>query len=96
MARKDDIVSDIMERIEGSLRALGAVPEAVILTLRQRVEREVRQTYGGSECYVLKDADRDTRQRQAVAEVSRGVPVPVAGARHGVSRSTLYDLLKRK
>ena len=91
----DDIVSDLIERVEVTLRALGALPEAARLSLR-KVEVEVRRDWGGDEVYVRKVGDRDDRKDAVRAEIDRGVPVRVAATRHGISRTAAYELLKRR
>ena len=88
-----DILAEFAGRLEITLRALNAAPEAVYLSVRQ-VEKEIRQQYGGERVYVGKT--NKAKFIAAKAAVDRGTPVKVAAAKNGISRGHLYELIRRK
>jgi Mor family transcriptional regulator len=84
-----DIVRDIIERL---MAHEPSITEEIAL----RVEAEVRQTWGGAEVYVPKEAKRQSRVREAVVKDALStMSTAEIQRRHGVSRATIYRLLKR-
>lgn len=90
---KTDIVREILELVIAmAARQEGCFTEH----MAREVETQVRQKYGGDRPYVAKDVERDERREKAKADLDRGVPVRVVSSRHGISRSSLYELLTPK
>lgn len=61
------------------------------------IEQQIRQEFGTEACYVAKTLDRDRKAKDsAVEEARRSGRVREAAERNGISRATLYRLLRRK
>lgn len=91
---KIDIVKEILSRVlEAAARGDGSFTDS----MAREIERQIRYEYGGEEMYV---ARRPRDKRAVAAAVSRdyldGSPVPDICDAHGVSRATLYKMLKRR
>ncbi len=62
----------------------------------KRVDAPVRQHWARSDAYVpARSPAHEERKRKAIAEACRTGNVSDAASRHGVSRSTIYRLLKK-
>jgi transcriptional regulator of acetoin/glycerol metabolism len=87
-----DLVRAILDQVlEMSRRAGGSFDESMAL----QIERQVRNEYGGDEVYIKRTAIREERKARALEEAKKtGRPVEAA-SRHGISRATMYRLLKR-
>lgn len=90
---KSDIVSEILALVvEMAARQEGCFTEH----MAREVETQVRNKYGGDRPYVAKDVEREERREKARTDLGRGVPVKVVARTHGISRSAVYQLLKRR
>lgn len=90
---KGDIVKDILVRVlEIAARGDGAFTES----MAREIESQVRHEYGGTECYINKRPALDDRREKARVALDRGVPVKDVARSSGMSRATLYNLLKGK
>lgn len=65
--------------------------------LRLRYEREAREAWGGERHYVAKEMARQPHVRERIlVDVSNGALSDTEiQRRHGISRTTLYRLIKR-
>lgn len=84
---KLDIVRDIL------IRAMAAAP-SLTEEVALEIERSVRMDYGGNEVYVRKDMKNDV-DKDAVVRTYVDEGVEAARDRFGISRASLYRLLKR-
>lgn len=101
--KEKDIVSDILQRAIDVVRAeLGpavldrVAVEALVLRIGA-LDRPVRQDYARTKPYIAErrgTPDIEAAKQAALAEVRRTGNV-AAATRHGVSRATLYRMLKR-
>lgn len=85
----DDIVIDILMRLS---RAIGhdRLPDTIV----SQVEREVRRDWGGERPYVAKKAH--VRDRERIVRQARERGVEQAARENGISRRTVYRLLRRR
>lgn len=101
--KNKDIVTDILERIEQVARDylandLGFEQSAVdALTQQIRAQdRKIRKDWGKTEPYVAAKApEKEEAKRLALADVQKSGNVAEASSRHGISRATMYRLLKK-
>lgn len=88
---KPDAIRYLVNRLLDAAHREGSFTEAVAL----QVEREFRQEYAGDEIYVM----REIKDKPAPEEIKQrylaGEPVQRITSETGVSRSTLYRLIKR-
>jgi Mor family transcriptional regulator len=84
-----DIIRDIIER-------LMAHEASITEELALKVEHEARAHWGGQAPYVPKETKRQAHVRQKVfADALTAMPTAEVIKRHGISRRTLYRLLKK-
>ena len=90
----DDPLRDFLARLLAAIAKAegGGIDEG----MAREIERQMRRDWAGSEPYIAADPDREARRRQAEAELARGRPVGLVARKTGMSRSTLYGLLKRR
>lgn len=103
MTKEKDIVTDILDRVEAAVRIYlqhdqgfeQSLVDAISAQIRAQ-DGAVRQHWGRSEAYVAARAPgREEAKRQALEEANRsGKPIEAA-TRWGISRATMYRLLKR-
>lgn len=88
----DRILSAVIERLDLPMDAMDRL-DGVLLP----VENEVRRIYGGDRVYIRRAEVTDDRKRAAIVRdyLASDVPPAEVGARHGVSRATLYRYLKK-
>jgi len=86
---EEDLVSDLLGKVR-------EVQPMVTEEQALEVERAIRQKWGGDDVYIAKDIRRTARARakMKVAVAVRGTTPDVAHE-HGVTRRTLYRLLKK-
>ena len=59
-------------------------------------EREIRREWGGERPYIAADAKRQPHVRdKVISDALTDTPTPEILRRHGISRSTMYRMLKR-
>lgn len=107
MSKEKDIVSDILQRVELAVRTYlethlqgtGGLEQGIADELAAQIRAQdtpVRQYWGKTEPYVAaRPPSRAEARQRAVEEASRSGKVAEAGRRHGISRATMYRLLKR-
>lgn len=84
---KKDIVADIIGRF------LAAAPETFSEDLADEIERQVRHEWGGTQVKIAKRSAAHKRAEVA-REIRAGTPIAEIQAATGVSRATLYRLLR--
>ncbi len=93
MTQEADIVEDIFSRVK---QILGDEFKGEIAIKLKNEEEKVRQSWGGTESYVAKRKNSKESKKQALTDLNRGVPVKEVIKRSGISRTRVYELLKRK
>lgn len=92
-----DIVRDVLER-------LMAHDDSITAELALRVEVEIRREWGGQRVFVGKTVGQRVGRppslspealRKAYADGLSSEPVSAVTKRHGISRSSLYTLVKK-
>jgi Mor family transcriptional regulator len=84
-----DVVSDILDRVLATLP--GCTPEMV-----QDLEITIRREWGGERHYVKKPDAITPRLHEARQALRQGAPIAEVKAEYGISRSTIYNILKKK
>lgn len=93
MERKDIVQAILDQVLEMSRRAGGSFDENMAV----EIERQIRGEYGGDEVYVPKRGPDSVAARAHALEEAKKTGRPVEAAnRHGLSRSTIYRLLRKK
>lgn len=82
-----DIAKDILRRVAEACPAI--TPE-----LAAKIENELRRDWAGDRPYIRSHNDFPQRKAAAKQDLARGVPVAEVQRRHGISRSTIYVLLR--
>lgn len=105
LSRAEAAVRQFIERpefarmLQEALRSGGGMEARIADQLAeqiQRVDEPVRMHWGRSEAYVpARRPDREIAKQRAIAEASRSGKVVEAATRHGISRATMYRLLKK-
>jgi len=84
-----DIIRDVIER-------LMAHEASITEELALKVEHEARAHWGGQAPYVPKETKRQAHAREKViADAVTTMPTQEITKRHGISRATMYRMLKR-
>lgn len=95
MKSDDDFVSASCRRIEEIAVRLGVSPEVATL-IGAEWDSRTRREEGGCEVYIAKTGPAvEAKKRRALEEVQRTGRVAEAADGNGISRRTLYRLLKR-
>ena len=99
--KENDIVSDILQRAMAVVRAemgprgIDRATVEVIVAHIGALEKPVRRDYARADVYVAaRGSDHAEAKAAALAEIKRTGNV-AAATRHGVSRATLYRMLKK-
>lgn len=103
MTQEKDIVADIIDRAAAAVREyLGSsmgFEEQVIDVICQQIraqERPARRYWGGANPYVaVQPRDKHEAKQRALEEAQRTGRIAEAADRHGISRATMYRMLKR-
>lgn len=103
MTKDKDLIADCLSRVIQIVRAYGqsqGFEEATIDAIAQQIQTQdasLRREYGGCEPYIpARSPDREAATQKAIDEASRSGRVRETAEKHGISRSTLYRLLKRQ
>ena len=88
----NDIVLDILQRIQAVFIAEGALTEEHI----KQIEREVRQDWNGERPYIGKCSQEfmSKRRREIIRLVRAGESFAFIGRRFGISRVRAYQIYK--
>ncbi len=102
MTEKDpDIVTDILQRAMAVVRAelgpagLDRVTVETLITHIGALEMDVRRDYARADVYVAARGTGHAQAKAAALEEIKRTGNVAAATRHGVSRATLYRMLKR-
>lgn len=87
-----DVLREFLERLIEACQQQDGFDEAVA----RSVERQLRHEYGGEQVLIRKDPDREARREAARQDLRRGLAVPEVQQKHGISRSSVYELLKKR
>lgn len=87
-----DVLRIFLERLIDACQQQEGFDQA----LARSIEQDVRHEYGGERVLIRKDQDRDERREAARQDLRRGVPIPDVQQKHGISRSSVYLLLKKR
>lgn len=87
-----DVLREFLERLIDACQQQDGFDEAVART----VERQMRHEYGGERVLIRKDQDREANREAAAQELRRGTPMAEVQHKHGISRSSVYRLLKNR
>ncbi len=90
----NDIVLDILQRIQSVFKAEGALTEAHF----EQIEREVRQDWNGERPYIgkhLVSVEFVSKRRRDIIRMARaGDSFSLIGRRFGISRQRAYAIYK--
>jgi hypothetical protein len=89
---KKDVLRDYMERLIEAM----AQSEGFDADLARQIEKQCRQDWAGERCLVRKEPDRELKRQAAHADLKAGAPVQTVMRTHGISRSVVYEILKRR
>lgn len=89
MKSDNDIVEDIFQRVR---KILGENANAEITVRLEKEEANVRHEWGGADAYIAKTRSKNRLK----VELSRGTAIKDMPDRLGISRSTVYRLLKKR
>ena len=101
--KQKDIVTDILDRIEEVAKQFLAnemgFEQSAVDALTQQIRAQdgnIRRDWGKNEPYVAaRSPEKEAAKRRALEEVRRSGNVAEASSKHGISRATMYRLLKR-
>lgn len=93
-AGDESFVIVLQQRVETTCIALGISPEVARLVASE-VTVSTQRAYGGDDVYIAKPIIPSERKQRALEDVGRTGNVAEAAARNGISRRTMYRLLKR-
>lgn len=88
-----DIVNDIFCRVK---EILGPEFKGQIKVRLEKEESAVRKDWGGSDLYIQKRAKDNARHEIIDKKIREGKPVQQIAKESGISRATVYKLLKNK
>lgn len=99
MSKRQDIIAELLEAVAHALASEGTFTEQ----LAHQIEQQFRAKYGGEEMRIWKTSEgkvgRPARQpydqAAAFADGASSEPTPKVTQKHGISRATLYRLMKR-
>jgi Mor family transcriptional regulator len=90
---------DILAYIVVETLRQGGLPESLIEPTAARILPGFRATFGGDRYYIPRQAPtlsgEDERRQSIVRDAMSSMPTQAIEKRHGVSRRTIYRLLKR-
>ncbi len=86
-----DVVRELLDRIVAASQREGVFTESMAL----EIERQFRHDYKGAECIVSERPRRDVPADAVRADYLAGKAVEEVTSKHGISRATMYRLLKR-
>jgi DNA-binding NarL/FixJ family response regulator len=90
----NDIVLDILQRIQMVFKAEGALTSAHF----EQIEREIRQDWNGERPYIGKQLMSDeyisSRRREIIRMARAGESFSFIGRRFGISRQRAYAIFK--
>lgn len=87
-----DVLREFLERLIDACQQQEGFDEAMART----IERQLRHEYGGVRAFIQKDPDREDRHEAARNDLKRGVPIPDVQQKHGICRSSVYKLLRKR
>lgn len=86
-----DVVRELIDRILAAASREGSFTESMVL----EIERQFRRDYKGAECVVSERPRREVPAEAVRADYLADKPVNEITSTHGISRATMYRLLKR-
>jgi Mor family transcriptional regulator len=93
MTKDTDIVDDIFARVKA---VLGDDFKGQIVVKLAQEELRIRQDWGGTEHYIVKNRQFKKKKEQAKEELRRGAKICDVVRETGISRSLIYQMLKRR
>lgn len=89
---KKDVLRDYLERLIHAMQHCETFDEK----LARELERQCRQDWAGERPLIRKDPDRELKRHAASQDLRRGESIQQVQAKHGISRSLVYQLLKNR
>ncbi len=90
---------DFQRMLQDAAQSGGGMEQRLAEVLEQQIRTSaapVRQHWARSDAYIAaRDPDQEEARSRAVAEASRSGRVVEAATRHGISRATMYRLMKK-
>ena len=86
-----DVVRELIDRILAASQREGSFTESMAL----EIERQFRHDYKGAECVVSERPRRELPVEVVKNDYLSGKPVEQIASAHGISRATMYRLLKK-
>ncbi len=95
LSKEEDFVRDRRTSIERIAVSLGISPEVAAM-IGAEWDADTRREWSRCRPYIAaRSSDKEQAKQQAVAEVNRSGRVVEAAERNGISRATMYRLLKK-
>jgi transcriptional regulator of acetoin/glycerol metabolism len=92
---EEDFVESLRRRVEKVCLDMGVAPQ-IAASIAAEVDIRTRREDGTCEVYIPKNGPvREEKKRAALDEVSKTGNVAAAADRYGISRMTVYRLLKK-
>ena len=88
---RSDAVRDLIDRLLAAAHREGTLSESLAI----EVERQWRRDYRGERIYVASVPVPDAVKSVVVEQYKAGVPIPKIESSAGISRATLYRLIKK-
>lgn len=86
-----DIVRELIDRILEASTREGSFTESMAL----EIEQQFRHEFKGAECVISERPRRNVPPEAVQADYMSGKPVEQITSAHGISRATLYRLIKK-
>lgn len=90
---RKDVLRDYLDRL---IDAVDRHPQGFTESVAREIEKQVRHDWGGERPLIRKDPDREARRAQASLDLQRGDTVHKVMRTHGISRSVVYELFKKR
>lgn len=89
---RKDVLRDYLDRL---IEAVGQ-QEGFSERVAREIEKQVRHDWGGERPLIRKDPDREARREAAALDLQRGDGVQKVMKTHGISRTSVYALFKKR
>ena len=86
-----DVIRDLIDRLLAAAHRDGTLTESVAI----EIEQQIRHEYKGKQIEISERPRRQLPAPAITADYLAGRPVEEITHRHGISRATLYRILKR-
>lgn len=88
---RKDVLRDYLDRLMDAVERQGFTE-----SVAREIEKQVRHDWGGERPLIRKDPDREARREAAALDLQRGEGVHKVMQKHGISRTSVYALFKKR